>query len=91
MKRNAYNGYYCHRYFWRTRQQQEIDYLEEYGGRLFAYEFKWNPKAKAKFPKTFIKAYPDSEQLLITPENFQVFLSGELIYKKSFKNQIVKN
>ncbi len=77
MKRNAYNGYYCHSYFWRTRQQQEIDYLEEYGGRLFAYEFKWNPRAKAKFPKTFIKAYPDSQQLLITPENFQDFLSSE--------------
>ena len=28
------------RYFWRTTQQQEIDYLEERNQTLFAYEFK---------------------------------------------------
>ncbi|MCK5821818.1 MAG: ATP-binding protein [Bacteroidales bacterium] len=31
-------------YFWRTTQQQEIDYVEEVNGKFFAYEFKWNKK-----------------------------------------------
>lgn len=61
-------------YFWRTTQQQEIDYIEEREGNLFAYEFKWNPKAKAMIPKTYIRAYPQSETKIITPENMEEFL-----------------
>ena len=51
MKRNHYQKHYANSYFWRTRAQQEIDYLEESDGQLSAYEFKWNPKAKARFSK----------------------------------------
>ena len=40
-------------YFWRTQQQQEIDYLEESHDTLQAWEIKWNPKAKNRFPSTF--------------------------------------
>lgn len=61
-------------YFWRTTQQQEIDYIEEREENLFAYEFKWNPKAKAIIPKTFTRAYPQSETQIITPENTEEFL-----------------
>ncbi len=28
-------------YFWRTRQKQEIDYIEDCGGKLSGFEFKW--------------------------------------------------
>ena len=75
MKRNHYAMQYANRYFWRTRQQQEIDYIEEYGGKLHAYEFKWNPNKKVRFPKTFLNAYPNSETKVITPENYQEFLT----------------
>jgi len=61
-------------YFWRTTQQQEIDYLEEQGGQLAAWEFKWNPKAKARFSKTFTNAYPDCPTTIVTPENFESFV-----------------
>ncbi|MFC2100800.1 ATP-binding protein [Bacteroidota bacterium] len=61
------------RYFWRTTQQQEIDYLEEAKGKLYAYEFKWNPSGKAGLSKTFSHAYPDSEFKVITPDNFHEF------------------
>lgn len=74
MKYNHYNQKWCNTYFWRTHEQQEIDYLEEYDGKLHGYEFKWNPKAKARFPKTFLNAYPDSETQVITPENMDGFL-----------------
>jgi predicted AAA+ superfamily ATPase len=74
-KRNHYAGYWVNRWFWRTLSQQEIDYIEEYNGKLYAYEFKWNPGSKAKFPKSFSKAYPGSETKAITTENYLEFIT----------------
>lgn len=74
MKSNEYNKKWTNRYFWRTKQQQEIDYLEEYGGILHAYEVKWNPKAKASLSKTFTDAYSNVEFNVITPDNIADFL-----------------
>lgn len=74
MKSNEYNKKWTNRYFWRTKQQQEIDYLEEYGGKLHAYEVKWNPKAKASLSKTFTDAYSNVEFNVITPDNIADFL-----------------
>lgn len=74
MKTLEYHQKLINRYFWRTHTQQEIDYIEEYDGKLHAYEFKWNPKAKAKVPKTFLEAYPGSEVKVITPKNFEEFV-----------------
>ena len=69
-KKHEYTGDYASTYFWRTVQQQEIDYLEEKDGVLMAYEFKWNPKKKARVSKTFLNAYPHSNVITITPENY---------------------
>lgn len=74
MKSNEYYHRWVNRYFWRTKQQQEIDYLEEGGGNLHAYEMKWNPRAKASITKTFTEAYPNSEFQVITPDNISDFL-----------------
>ena len=74
MKSNEYSGRWVNRFFWRTKQQQEIDYLEEGGGKLHAFEIKWNPRAKASLPKTFAESYPDSDFQIITPENIDTFL-----------------
>ena len=74
MKSNEYYRRWVNRYFWRTRQQQEIDYLEEGGGRLHAYEIKWNPRAKASITKTFTEAYPETDFTVITPDNIADFL-----------------
>lgn len=65
------------RYFWRTKQQQEIDYIEEYDGKLYAYEFKWNSNKRVRFPKTFINAYPGSETKVIAPDNYFDFLTAK--------------
>lgn len=62
-------------YFWRTTQQQEVDYVEQRGDALLAAEFKWNPAAKRKFPLTFTKAYPHAECTLFSTENYHEFLS----------------
>jgi len=61
-------------YFWRTVQKQEIDYIEEYGGKLYSFEIKWNPKAKVKVPVTYIKAYPDVEHKVINTDNYFEFI-----------------
>lgn len=74
-KFNQYTSSYCNAYFWRTRMQQEIDYIEESNGKLKAFEFKWNPKRKVIVSKTFSNAYPDSEFQVITPKNYHDFLS----------------
>ena len=61
-------------YFWRTHQQQEIDYLEETHHQLNAWEFKWNPKSRVKFPVSFLKAYPDSKTAFVNPDSFNEFI-----------------
>ena len=70
LKARCYGNLYARDFFWRTWERQEIDLLEEHGGRLYAYEFKWSPKKKSGLPKAFAEAYPGSEFLVITPENF---------------------
>ncbi len=73
MKTLSYHEKNVNRFFWRTHTQQEIDYIEEYDGKLHAYEFKWNPKAKTKIPKSFLEAYPGTEFKVIHPENIHEF------------------
>lgn len=74
MKKNSYGQTYARPYFWRTTQQQEIDYLEERDGKLTAYEFKWSPTKKAKVSRTFLNAYPEVEVSTVHRENYMDFL-----------------
>ena len=74
MKYLQYERIFANKFFWRTYQQQEVDYIEERDGKLFAFEFKWNPKAIKHFPKSFVNAYPGSETKTITSENFEEFV-----------------
>ena len=73
-KKIEYERLYRSTYFWRTTRQQEIDYIEEYDGKLYAYEFKWGQNSKYKFPKTFKNTYPDADINLINRENYFDFL-----------------
>ncbi|TSA39182.1 MAG: ATP-binding protein [Porphyromonadaceae bacterium] len=57
-------------YFWRTYDQQEIDWVEEREGNLFAYEIKWS-KVRIKPPKAWSDAYPDSTFQTVTKENYR--------------------
>ncbi|MCY7358240.1 MAG: ATP-binding protein [Rudanella sp.] len=71
----AYHGFYGRTYFWRNKQQAEIDYVEEIDGKIYAFEFKWNPAAKAKFPQAFIENYQPVETKIIHQENFWQWLN----------------
>lgn len=73
LKYNTYTSSLSKGYFWRTVQQQEIDYVEENAGNVSGFEIKWNPKSKIKIPKTFVNTY-NTKVKVITNENFREFL-----------------
>jgi hypothetical protein len=73
-KSNSYGMFYGNAYFWRTKEQQEIDYIEEVDGGLRAYEFKWKEKANQRITKTFSRAYPNCETAFVHSGNYDGFL-----------------
>jgi len=73
VKQNKYKLSLAQSYFWRSTQQQEIDYIEEKEQILYAYEFKWNPKRKTRLPKTFVENYK-AQEACITRGNFRDFV-----------------
>ena len=62
------------RYFWRTYAQQEIDSVEDGGGRLAAWEFKWGRK-QPRVPGAWKRAYPEASFGVVSPENFMEFIT----------------
>lgn len=70
LKFQQYNRMLVSNYFWRTYQQQEIDWVEEREGKLFAYEIKWNTNKKVKIPTGWKNGYPESTFEIIHPENY---------------------
>ena len=75
-KRADYTQTYANSYFWRTSDKKEIDYIEEADGRLKAYEFKWNPKKKGRKIQSFLDAYPGTELLTVSQDNYFEILNG---------------
>jgi len=73
IKHHEYSGIISNRYFWRTYDQQEIDLVEDRGGKLFAYEFKWKD-SKATIPAAWEKTYPDSSYKVITRNDYPEWL-----------------
>jgi len=72
LKQNTYKDTFARIYFWRTQQQQEIDFVEEKEGEITAFEFKWKDK-KAKFPQKFLDAY-NANGFVIDRDNFRDFV-----------------
>ena len=73
IKYQAYNKVSSNNYFWRTYEQQEIDWVEERGGELFGYEMKWK-EDKVKVPTQWKDAYPDASFQVINNSNFEEWL-----------------
>lgn len=73
IKQIGYKQLLARNYFWRTKQQQEIDYVEDFGGKIFGYEFKWSETKAKKLPTTFTNAYNSVNQI-ITRQNFREFV-----------------
>jgi len=73
LKYQEYKRISSNNYFWRTYEQQEIDWVEERDGSLFGYEFKWKEE-KVKIPTQWKSAYPDASFELININNFSEWL-----------------
>jgi predicted AAA+ superfamily ATPase len=73
LKYQEYTGLSSNNYFWRTYDQQEIDWVEERDGSIFGYEFKWQ-ESKVTVPKQWKNAYPDSSFTVITQNSFNEWL-----------------
>lgn len=73
LKQNNYKQTYAKMYFWRTKQQQEVDFVEERNGVISGYEIKWINR-NTKFPETFTKNY-QAQCIVIDKSNFRKFVN----------------
>ncbi|MBI4600004.1 ATP-binding protein [Candidatus Uhrbacteria bacterium] len=74
LKHLEYAGSAVNTFFWRTYDQKEIDYIEERGGTLNAYECKWGDGKKVKEPKEFLSTYEGSSFEVVTPRTLEAFV-----------------
>ena len=58
----------------RTKEQKEIDLVEERDGKIIGYEFKWNPDQKVKISLLFLDSYENSDFQVIHRDNCDSFL-----------------
>lgn len=72
MKKRSYERRYGSLYFWRTYDQKEIDLIEDYDGKLHAYEFKYSANAIA--PSAFTESYPDATFETVNRDNYLDFI-----------------
>lgn len=73
MKRLEYSQGYASTYFWRTHTGAELDYVEETGGVLYGYEFKYGNKT-AKVPAGWRATYPDATFTAINRYTYLPFI-----------------
>ena len=73
VKQNIYKDTFARIYFWRTKQKQEIDFVEEKNGKIFGFEFKWKANPKIIISETFVKTY-SAETKVIDRNNFREFV-----------------
>lgn len=70
LKLNAYQKLSNKSWFWRSKSQAEIDYVEEGKDGFTAYELKWNDKKSTRFSTTFTDFYQPKETHIINRSNF---------------------
>jgi len=75
IKFQHYSNMLVYNYFWRTYDQQEIDWVEDRGGKLYGYEFKWNEKKTPSAPSGWKNNYPDASFEVVNPENYLEWVS----------------
>lgn len=75
IKKQHYQKIKTTNFFWRTYDQQELDWLEEKADSLAGFEFKWNERKKSKFPTAFAKAYPEASFEVINKQNYLEFIT----------------
>jgi predicted AAA+ superfamily ATPase len=74
LKKQHYHGIFCNNYFWRTYDQKEVDFVEEYNGNLYGFEFKWKAK-KTKIQQEWLDTYNNASFEIINKENALQFIT----------------
>lgn len=74
LKNNRYAESDAKACFWRTTQQQEIDFVEETDGVYHLFEFKWSSKKQARFSKTFLRSYDVASTQTVNPGNVEGYV-----------------
>lgn len=75
LKYQSYKGMLVNNYFWRSYSQQEVDWVEEREGKIYGFEFKWNPNKVKGAPSAWKTLYPEAEFITIHPDNYLDFIS----------------
>ncbi|PIZ45209.1 hypothetical protein CO180_01950 [candidate division WWE3 bacterium CG_4_9_14_3_um_filter_41_6] len=73
-KKHSYQDFHTNYYFWRTYDQKEIDLVEENGGKLNGFEFKWK-NVRSKVPKLWLQTYSEATYTEINTENYLNFVT----------------
>ncbi len=77
LKFQSYKNVLVNNYFWRTYSQQELDWIEDRGGKLYGYEFKWSENKIPKAPSGWSENYPDAAYAVINPSNYLEWITGD--------------
>ena len=74
IKRNAYGHNFVEPYFWRLNTGAEVDYVEDGGGKLSAFEFKISKKV-SKSKESWLKTYPEASFGVVNKDNYLDFVA----------------
>lgn len=69
MKRHAFRRDGGEIYFWRTKKQHEMDFIEVVNGTIAAFECKAGSKTSSTSLRAFSRAYPNIPVMIASPEN----------------------
>ena len=77
LKHHAFRRDGAEIFFWRTRAQHEVDFLEVLNGKVGAFECKSSAKAKTTSIRAFERAYPETKVTVVTPDNIDTISDEE--------------
>lgn len=75
LKMSDYKRFYGNRYFWRTYEGQEIDFIEEIENKLLGFEAKWSSTKTVLAPNVWKTTYSNATFDVITPKNYLKFVT----------------
>lgn len=75
IKYNSNNSFLYNTYFWRDRDQNEIDYVEVKNSAIIAYEFKYKDRS-SKSVHLFKKTYSEAVVEVINKDNYIAICKG---------------
>ena len=74
LKKQEYKKILSNNYYWRTYNQDEIDWVEDRDGILHGYEIKWKA-VSVKQPPAWQRIYPQAQFTVINQDNYLNFIT----------------